>query len=97
MISQFPIKAGWWDASLVLRDFSRSNKHNCSGLVAVKIKLIVSQKAGSWTIVCTRLLTLTFSVAAMFINIYNVLMLFERFSRDEVATAQLPCASDINI
>ena len=35
-------------------------------------------------------------MAAMFINIYNVLMLFERFSREEVATAQLPCTTDIN-
>ena len=36
-------------------------------------------------------------MAVMFINIYKVLMLFERFFREEVATAQLPYASDINI
>ena len=35
--------------------------------------------------------------AATFINIYNVLMLFEQFYRKEVATAQLPWASDINV
>ena len=57
-------------------------------------ELIVSRKAGCWTTVCTRLLTLIFLSAAIFINIYNVLMLFERFSREEVATAQLLCASD---
>ena len=55
------------------------------------------KQAECWAIDCTRLLTLTFLSAAMFINIYNVLMLFERFSLEEVATAQLPCASDINI
>ena len=38
-----------------------------------------------------------FPLAAMFINIYDVLILFERFSREEVAAVQLPCASDINI
>ena len=32
-----------------------------------------------------------------FINIYNVLMLFEQFYRKEVPTAQLPWASDINV
>ena len=37
--------------------------------LTVKIELIVSQKAGCWTIVCTRLLTLTFPSAAMSINI----------------------------
>ena len=41
--------------------------------------------------------TLASPLAAMFINIYNVLVLFEQFSREEVATAQLPCASDVNI
>ena len=35
--------------------------------------------------------------AAMFMNIDNVLMLYERFPREEVATAQLPCASNIKI
>ena len=59
------------------------------------IELIVSRKTGCWTVVCIRLLTL--HSAAVFINIYNVLMLFERSSREEVATAQLRCASDINI
>ena len=59
------------------------------------LELIVSRKAGCWTVVCIRLLT--FPSAAVFINIYNVLMLFERSSREEVATVQLPCASDINI
>ena len=36
-------------------------------------------------------------MTAMFINIYNVFILFELFFREEVAAAQLPCASDINI
>ena len=27
IVGQMPIKAGWWDASLALWDFSRSNKH----------------------------------------------------------------------
>ena len=93
IVRQFLIKAGWWDAPLALRDFSRSIKHECSWLVAAKTELIVSRKAGCWTIVCTRLLTLIFLSAAIFINIYNVLMLFERFSWEEVATAQLLCAS----
>ena len=94
---KLPVKARWWDAPLTFRDFSRSNKHDCSWLVAVKIELIVSGKTGSWTIVCTRLLIIKFPLAAMFIDIYNVLMLFERFSREEAATKQLPCASVINI
>ena len=65
-----------------------------SMIVLDKTELIVSRKAGCWTIVCKRLLTLIFLSAAIFINIYNALMLFERFSREEVATAQLLCASD---
>ena len=40
---------------------------------------------------------MTFPSAAMFINIYNVLMLFKRSSRQEGPTSQLPWASDINI
>ena len=35
--------------------------------------------------------------AVVFINIYNVLMLYKRFPREEVSTAQLSCASDIDI
>ena len=34
-------------------------------------------------------MTLAFPSAAMIINIYNVLMLFKRFSREEAAAAQL--------
>ena len=30
IVGQWPIKAGWWNAPLVLRDFSRSNKHEDS-------------------------------------------------------------------
>ena len=47
----------------------------------------------------TKLLTLMFPSAAMFINIYKRahVIRFERFSCKEVATAQLPCESDINI
>ena len=97
IVRQLHIIAGWWDAPLAFRDFSQNNKHDCSWLVAVKIELIVSQKAGCSTIFYTRLVTLTFPLTAMFINIYNVLMLFERFSREEVATAKLSCESDINI
>ena len=70
---------------------------DCYWLVAFKIELIVSRKAGCPTIICTRLLISTFPSAAMFINIYNLLMFLERLSREEVATAQLPCAGDINI
>ena len=40
---------------------------------------------------------MTFPSAAMFIKIYNVLQLFEQFYRGEVAIAQLPYASDMNI
>ena len=94
IVSQFRIKAAWWGAPLAFPDFNQNNKRGCSWLVAVKIELIVSRKAGCWTIVFTRLLKLTFPSAAMFINIYNVLMLFELFSREEVATAQLPCTSE---
>ena len=36
------------------RDISRSNKDDCSWLVAVKIELIVTRKAECWTIVCTQ-------------------------------------------
>ena len=97
IVRQLPIKAGWWDAPIALRDFSRSNKHNCSWREAVKIEPIVSPKTGCWTVVCTRLLTLKFPLAAMFINICNVLMLLERFSREKVAAVQLTCASEINI
>ena len=83
IVRQLPIKARWWDGPLTFRNFSQSNKHDCSCLVAVKIELTVSQKAGCWTIVCNRLLTLMFPSAAMFINIYNVLKLFEQsFPRD---------------
>ena len=28
ILQQLPIKAGWWDASIALRDFRRSNKHD---------------------------------------------------------------------
>ena len=30
IVGQLPIKAGWWNASLALRDFSQSNKHEDS-------------------------------------------------------------------
>ena len=30
IVGQLPIKAGWWNALLTLRDFSRSNKHEDS-------------------------------------------------------------------
>ena len=30
IVGQLPIKAGWWNAPLTLRDFSRSNKHEDS-------------------------------------------------------------------
>ena len=62
--------------------------HKASHLVRLK-----SLKAGFWTIVCTRLLTLTLSSAAILTNNTRC----SGYSRVEVATAQLPCASDINI
>ena len=45
IVRQLPIKAGWWDAPLALRDFSRSNKHDHAQIfyvldLGVKILLI---------------------------------------------------------
>ena len=40
IVGQLPIKAGWWNASLALRDFSRSNKHEDSHRIPTLISRI---------------------------------------------------------
>ena len=39
IVQQLPIKAGWWDAPLTLRDFSQSNKQNC--FVGFPVKILI--------------------------------------------------------
>ena len=42
IVGQLPIKAGWWNASLALRDFSRSNKHEDSHRIPTLIPRIAT-------------------------------------------------------
>ena len=65
---------------------------DCSLLVAVKIELIVSRKAEYWTIVCTKLLALTFPSAVFLLTLQRAHVMRTVFPR-----GCCYCASDINI